>query len=404
MSSQVHFILMTAGAVILFTSLFIRRIHRSIFSEPVLVMLIGLLLNLMDFQAFYIKDPHSLMNVFTRITIIVALVSTSLRLKHSFILKQRKNLSLLVPLAMLGMWISSALLFFLIIKQDILFSLLVGAIITPTDPVVASSMVTGKLAKKLLPQRIRGTLSFEAGSNDGLAFPMVMLSFLLIQYPAGFALKEFFVKVLLWENIAAIGMAGLTGYFLGKAYHFFNGKHWMDKQAIIGFALSFTFFIYALFELLKTNSIISVFAASFAFNSVISKNEDIREESVQEVLERMLVVPIFFMLGLVAPWSDWLDMGWILLLFAVLVLLFRRLPVFLLMKPILKGYNWKDIWVMGWFGPIGVAALFYALHINEKHQFIDLWTIVSFVVFASTVVHGFTRYIVSKKYYSSTKE
>ena len=399
MGIQSHFILMAAAGLIILTSLFIRRIHRSYVSEPVLVMLTGFLFNVMDIQVFEVKDSHSVMNIFTRITIIVALISTALRVKHAFIIKQKKNLALMVPLAMFGMWFLSSLLFFLVIQQDLLLSLLVGAIISPTDPVVATSLLTGKLAEKLLPERIRGALSFESGANDGLAFLMVMLPFLLIFYPDGFAMKEFFLKVVLWENMIAILLAGSLGYLLGRIFHYFDKKQQMDEQAVIGFALSLTFFIYAIFEILKTNSIISVFAAGFAFNSVISKSESVKEESIQQVIERMLVVPIFFLLGLVAPWSDWLEMGWGLVLFAGLVLLFRRLPVFMLLKPLMKGYNFLDMLLMGWFGPIGVAALFYALHINEKHQFSNLWAIVSFVVFSSTVVHGFTRYVVSKKYH-----
>jgi sodium/hydrogen antiporter len=399
MNTPSHFILMTAGGLILFTSLFIKRIHRSFLSEPVLVMLIGLMINLTEIRGFQMNDTHSLMNVFTRVTIIVALIATALRVKHSFIVTQKKNLLLMIPLAMLGMWLLSSMLFYLVIKQDFLFSLLVGAIITPTDPVVATSMLTGELAKKLLPERIRSALSFESASNDGLTFLMVMLSFLLIIYPTNFALEEFFLKILVWENLAAIFLAGLLGYFLGRVFHYFHKKKKMDEQAVIGFALSLTFFIYGLFEILKTNSIISVFAAGFAFNSVISKSEAVKEESIQEVIERMLVVPIFFLFGLIVPWRDWLEMGWILVLFAILVLLFRRLPVFILLKPFLKGYNIKDILLMGWFGPVGVAALFYALYINEKQHFNSLWELVSFVVFASTVVHGFTRYVVSKKYH-----
>lgn len=401
MAQQTHIILAATAAMIIFTSLFIKRIHRSMISEPVLVMLIGLALNMSGIKSFHITESHSLMNVLSRLTIIVALISTALRVKHQFVVKEKRNLSLLVPLAMLGMWLISSALFYLFIGGGILLSLLVGAIITPTDPVVASSMVTGELAKKLIPEKVRDILSFESGSNDGMAFPMVMLPFLLILYPAGHAMNEFFLKILLWENGIAIVLAGTTGFLLGKIYHYFHLKHEMDKQAIIGFSIAFTLFVYAVFEIIGTNSIASVFAAGVLFNAVISDKESISEESVQEVFERMLVVPVFFILGIVAPWKEWLEAGYPLLLFAIAILLFRRLPVFMLLKPILKGYEKKDILLMGWFGPIGVAALFYALHIGEKHHFGNLWAIVSFIVFASTVVHGFTRYYISRKYSES---
>ena len=375
-----------------------KKIQRSVISEPVLVMLIGFILNIVEVPVFQIKDSHALMNTFSRITIIVALISTALRLKHAFILRNKRNLTIIVFAAMVGMWMLSSLLFYLLFSRDLLFSLLLGAIVTPTDPVVASSMVSGKVAESLIPERVRGSLSFEAGSNDGLAFPMVMLPFLLLIHPTGKALQDFFLKTLLWENLAAILLAGIIGYILGRLYHYFDQRNNLDRKAILGFSLSFTFFIYALFEIIEANSIVSVFAAGILFNGVISPKESTQEESVQEVLERLLVVPIFFLFGLIAPYQQWLTAGWMLVLFALLLLLLRRLPVFLLLRPMLKGYEKKDILLMGWFGPIGVAAIFYAMHISEKHPFPDLWPIVSFVVFASTVVHGFTRYYISKWY------
>ncbi len=404
MSENTHYIILAVAGLVIYTSLYIKKIQRSFFSEPVLVMLIGLILNMLNLKVFQVKDVHSLLDIFSRLTIIVALISTALRVKHVFIMKEKRNLSVIIVAGMFGMWILSSVIFYLVFSRDLLFSMLLGAIITPTDPVVASSMVTGKLAKTLIPERVRSSLSFEAGANDGLAFPMVMLSFLLLTKSTGEALHEFVFKVLLWENAAAIVLAGVAGYFLGRLYHYFDEHHLMDKKAVIGYSLAVTLFIYALFEVIQANSIVSVFAAGVLFNSVVSENEDIREESVQEVFERLLVVPIFFLFGLIAPYSEWLTIGWMLVLFAIVILLFRRLPVLLLIKPVLKDYKLKDVLLMGWFGPVGVAAMFYSMHIDKKHHYPELWPIVSFVIFASTVVFGFTRYYISKWYHSANEK
>lgn len=48
--------------------------------------------------------------------------------------------------------------------------MLVGGVITPTDPVVSTSVVTGKVAEQNLPERIRYGISAESGANDGLAY------------------------------------------------------------------------------------------------------------------------------------------------------------------------------------------------------------------------------------------
>ncbi len=51
---------------------------------------------------------------------------------------------------------------------------------SPTDPVLASSIVKGKFAESRVPIHIRILLSAESGANDGFAFPLVIFSMLLI--------------------------------------------------------------------------------------------------------------------------------------------------------------------------------------------------------------------------------
>ena len=60
------------------------------------------------------------------------------------------------------------------------------------------------------------------------------------------------------------------------------------------------------------------------------------------------------------PWEGWLELGWGGLLLVAAVLLLRRLPAVLALRPLLgplrsKG---KDVLFLGWFGPIGAAALY----------------------------------------------
>lgn len=61
--------------------------------------------------------------------------------------------------------------------------LLVGAIVTPTDPIGSSPIATGSIAKKNIPDRVPYNISFESGLNDGLAYLFVLLPVLLITKP-----------------------------------------------------------------------------------------------------------------------------------------------------------------------------------------------------------------------------
>jgi sodium/hydrogen antiporter len=81
------------------------------------------------------------------------------------------------------------------------------------------------------------------------------------------------------------------------------------------------------------------------------------------------------------------------------VLLLRRPPVWLLLQPLLPSLrNRREVSFNGWFGPIDIAALFYAAeatHITELHQ---VWTLASLVVFASILVHGISATPLIRRY------
>ncbi len=53
---------------------------------------------------------------------------------------------------------------------------------------------------------------------------------------------------------------------------------------------------------------------------------------------------------------------------------------------------------MGWFGPIGIGALFYAMLVLKETPYQVVWEISSFVIFFSTVVHGLTSIPFSRLY------
>ncbi len=90
---------------------------------------------------------------------------------------------------------------------------LIGAIITATDPIAASPIVTGPVAEKNLPERLRHAISFESGANDGLSYLFVFLPFLLLTRPPHEAFSHWLLETLLWE----VGVATLFGVGLGVA-------------------------------------------------------------------------------------------------------------------------------------------------------------------------------------------
>ena len=100
-------------------------------------------------------------------------------------------------------------------------------------------------------------------------------------------------------------------------------------------------------------------------------------------------LPIFVLTGALLPWSAWLDPGWMLLAFALAVLALRQPLAILLLIPFLK-IKQRDAMFFGWFGPVGVAAIYYALHAEETLHDPRIWAIASAVVVVSVLLHGVT--------------
>ena len=99
---------------------------------------------------------------------------------------------------------------------------------------------------------------------------------------------------------------------------------------------------------------------------------------------------MFVLFGAVLPWREWGELGWSGIAFALGVLLLRRLPAVLLMRVPLR-LTWPDAAYLGWFGPVGVAALFYLTMEADRLGVDDsILAAGALAVAASVVVHGTT--------------
>ncbi len=390
--------------LLLALGLVFKKLKQSVISEPIVAMAAGILLSP------YVLDVsdmtkwgsfEQIMAVASQLTISMALMATAFRVPKEYLSANKLLQSLLVLGGMLGMCGIASAIIYLLFDLDWVLCFLIGAIVTPTDPVVASTIVSGETAQKLLPERVRHAISFESGANDGAAYPLVLLPLLLIQSSES-AWKDWFLKSILWETGGGILLGLLIGYLAAKALVKAKQLNWMEETSLLAFSLSLGFFVLGVLELLHCNGIIGVFAAGYIANYVLDQDEDIEQEEVQEALERIFTVPIFILFGLILPWNEWLALGWKAVAFVAALLLFRRLPVLLALKPFLRKLTTADILFIGWFGPIGVAAMFYAVHTLAVISLHTVWVLASLAVFGSTVVHGFTGYIFAKAYHNRT--
>jgi NhaP-type Na+/H+ or K+/H+ antiporter len=277
--------------------------------------------------------------------------------------------------------------------------------VTPTDPVVASSIVAGGVAERNLPAPLRHAISSESGFNDGLALPFVVLPVLVLTEPSGEVLGHWLTHTILLEIVAGAALAALMGYAAGKILRWAERKETMERTSLLTVSLALSLTVLGVTELLHLNGVLAAFVAGIVFNFAGSSDAKESQEEIQEAISRFFDLPIFVVLGMALPWEGWLELGWGGLLLVAAVLLLRRLPAVLALRPLLGPLRSgdKDVLFLGWFGPIGAAALYYAAFSHRETGIEAAWTVGSLVICASVIVHGVSATPLTKLYGSLPK-
>jgi NhaP-type Na+/H+ or K+/H+ antiporter len=382
-------LLVAVGALGLVVAALSSTMRRLPVSEPLLAVVLGVLLGpqvagLLELPT--LTDDPVLLHDATRVLLAVSVMAVALRYPIADVRRRAGPVTMLLLVAMPAMAALSAGLGWLALGVPLATAVLIGAAVSPTDPVLASSVVTGEDAERELPARDREVLSLESGANDGLALPLVLVA---VAVAGSTTVPEALLESL-WQVLGAVlvgAVAGALGGYALKA----GEKHGATAAApALLFTLVLALATLGLSGLARVDGVLAVFVAGLAFNLVSTGSERAGEVSIDEAVNRFAVLPLFVVLGAMVPWEAWAELGWRGPALAVGVLLLRRLPVLLALARPLR-LRLRDALYLGWFGPVGVSALFYLTLEAER---IDVPDVVlaagSLVVVASTVAHGLT--------------
>ncbi len=388
------------AALGLMVSLFTYWIRRHWINEPLLALLLGVLigpaaLGWLDLAEF--GDEREIVEVAARLTLAIALVSVGLEVR-GYLGRHWRSLGMLVLGGTLIMWGASSLLVGWLLGLGVLPSLLIGAVLAPIDPILAASVATGRVARENLPERTRHLLSAESGIRHGLGLLWVLLPALLLREPAGEAWKHWLSNRLLWKGVLAIGLGSAVGYAVGRgqAWSVARGAAEDEWGPLTAILLALSLAVVSLVELIGSDGLLAVLAAGIAFawaRTGAEQGEQLvrQQRHYQETIKQVLQVPVFVLLGLVLPWAEWAELGWAGVAFVVMVLLLRRIPALLLLKPLIPQiHRWDEALFVGWFGPIGVGALYLATVAHKETQLEQVWLVVTLLVAATIVAHDLT--------------
>ncbi|TRX90551.1 hypothetical protein FHL15_008524 [Xylaria flabelliformis] len=339
----------------------------------------------------------------------------------------------LIPIMTL-MWLATSMCILATIPNvSLLATLVIGACVTSTDPILSQAVAKGPFADKYVPRSLREIISAEAGANDGFASPFLMLSVNLMRLSIGrpetivdaiverdttrgvgshpgdisIAIGNWAIETLVYIVLLASVYGLVTGYCARMAVRFSLSHKWIDTESYLLFPTALGLFIVGTCGAIGTSDLLACFVAGCALNwdGQFLAEAERRHDEVNSCIDVLLNFGGFMYVGTAVPWGQFHqpDTTGItlprLLGLGILVLIFRRIPALLMtykaMPSVVK--NWKEAVFMGYFGPIGVGAIYYLEHTRllfhpdnprEKALLDAMYPVVYFLVLVSIVVHG----------------
>ena len=409
------------GLLMLARGLAATTISRLPITSAIAYLVVGVVLGPVVLGIFHFNPvaKSGMLETATEIAVLISLFSAGVKMPVPITLK-RWGPS--IRLAWLSMSITVGLVAafaYFVLGLPIGAGVLLGAILAPTDPVLATDVQVRHAGDY---DTLRFTLTSEAGMNDGSAFPFVMLGLgLLGAYELGdYALRWTLVDVI-WATLGAVAIGMASGAALGKLGWALRNKE--PKHDVLDdlVGLGLIAVVYGLCVLFKTWGFLAVFFAGVALRQtelLLSgahkdrqgllvpddpkadpANDDVPDEPVpltvsaeslvfKEHLERLSELTLVLLLGGMLSLSDWDWRSWGTALFLFTVA--RPLSVMLGLAGTKTSMRLRLI--ISWFGVRGIGSIYYLMYAINHGLTGDLARelvqITGIVVALSIVVHG----------------
>ena len=345
---------------------------------------------LLDVLGYGLLDPFEDAEVIEHLAefaVIVALFSAGLRLDRPLAWRSWRSAAVLLGLVM-PLTIAAVTLFaHNVMGLTLGAAVLLGAVLAPTDPVLAGDLQVGPPGEQDEPEP-KFALTAEAGLNDGLAFPFVFLG-LFIAVEGG---TDWVAEWVLGDVLYAI--AALLLPLRDRRLVLPELDGWIPIAVVL--------VVYGASELASAYGFLAAFAAGIAFRRYERDHE--AHQGVHhgaEVVEKFGELAVILLLGSMVTLSGLAEPGWDgWLLCAVLLLAIRPLAV--LVAFLGSRLDRGERAFLGWFGVRGIGSLYYVsaalsygvLQTDDENRV--FWT-VAVVILVSITVHGITGTPLSRR-------
>lgn len=407
------------GVALLIAVVLPTMLTRVALSAPIVLVVLGTGIGFIPFGGGVTLSPlehGTLTQHLAEFTVLISLMGVALALDRPLNLRDLSTLRAwrstwrLLALAMPLCIGVTALLAWWLMGVPPAVALLLGAVLAPTDPVLAADVqVEGPTTEEgeHVDERdeVRFALTSEGGLNDALAFPFVKAAIIMT---AGAPLTEWGLRWFAWELVGKVvlGLAvGLiVGWGLGRLA--FRSPHHELRLAERGeplLALAVILIAYGLAELVHGWGFLAVFVAGLALRS--SERHHEYHDSMHSTVERLeLLCTLILLLLLGVALSDGLlgPLSWRgAAVGLALVLVIRPVVGWLSLgrgapRDVEGDHRLgpRERMAAAFFGVRGIGSIYYLAYALNTGSFSDhapvLWSTVAFTIVASVVIHGVT--------------
>jgi sodium/hydrogen antiporter len=365
---------------------------------PLLYVLIGLALYGIAWPwdlPLPVPDPIAhgeLLERLAELAVIISLMSVGLRIDTRFGWRRWsltwRLLAVTMPLSIAaGAWLGM-----LWLDLGLAAAVLLGAVLAPTDPVLAADVQVAPPGQGG-EDPVRFALTSEAGLNDALAFPFVWLALALAAHAAGdtpFSAAHWFGMDVLWRCGVAMAVGWAIGY-AAMRFLFRGGGRAVSRSREGLAALAVTLLVYGTTELLHGYGFLAVFVAALAIRQY-ERDHDFHETLDTFVVqcERVLMVILLILFGGALAAGMAADMDTPAMWYA-LAFVFGIRPAAGLLALAGCGLPWPQRVAIAFLGVRGIGSLYYLAFGLTYASFVEariLWETVLLVIAMSLLLHG----------------
>ena len=391
------------GALLLLRGLSAGLLKRLPVTPAIIYLGVGMLVGPSGLNLFHFNPlkESALLEILTEVVVLISLFSAGVKMPGAFTFA-RWRAPILLATASMGVTVALVAAFaVLVLGLPLGAGVLLGAILAPTDPVLATDVQIRHPGDR---DQLRFTLTCEAGMNDGSAFPFVMLGLgLLGLHDLGENGVRWVMVDVLWATAGAIAIGVLCGTALARiGWKLRRGE---NKHALMDdfLGLGLIGLVYGLCMLVEAWGFLAVFFAAVALRQTeqalakadqlssdaeplptVSEGSLVFKEHLERLSEMLLVILIGGTLFLTS-WT-WAAVGLSLFLFVV------ARPVSVMIGLAGTGTAWKIRGLSAWFGVRGVGSLYYLMfaiqHGLQETMALQLIQLTLVVVTLSIVLHG----------------